>query len=69
MNGRSFDGSNGTQRKRAEAPKRRKGPTSKPTKAQLAAREQYLRDAERATGVKITKADVEAVLAELAALR
>ena len=69
MNGRSLNGSNGTQRKRAKAPKRRKGPTSKPTKAQLAARAGYLRDAERETGVKITKADVDAVLAELAALR
>lgn len=43
--------------------------TAKPSKAQLAARARFVRDAERDTGIKITQAEVDAVLAEVAALR
>jgi hypothetical protein len=43
--------------------------TSKPSKAQLAAMDRILRDAEQKRGVKITSADVAVVEAELAALR
>jgi hypothetical protein len=49
--------------------KGRSGVTAAPSRAQLAARERLVREAERETGVKITQADVDAVLAELAGLR
>ena len=41
-----------------------KGPT-RATKAQIAARDRLLRNAERRTGVKITKAQIDAIAAEL----
>ncbi len=48
--------SNGSRRPKAPA---------KATKAQIAARDRLLRDAERRTGVKITKAQIDAIAAEL----
>ena len=41
-----------------------RGP-AKATKAQIAARDRLLRDAERRTGVKITQAQIDAIAAEL----
>jgi hypothetical protein len=58
---------NGHRKRRAKAKQRTV--TSKPSKAQLAAMDRILRDAEQESGVKITAADVAAVEAELAALR
>jgi hypothetical protein len=67
MSWASPNGTNG--RKRAKtAPKRRAVP-SKPSKAQLAARARYVREFERETGIKITRADLDAIEAEILALR
>ena len=57
MDGRGLNGSNGSGRKRAEAPKRRSGVT----KAQQDARRKIVAE----SGVEIRPEDVEAVLQTL----
>jgi hypothetical protein len=47
----------------------KRGVTAKPSKARLAALDRLIREGERRTGVKVPQADVDAVLAELAAAR
>lgn len=58
MSGRALNGSNGSRRKRAKAPKRR---SSEATKAQQAARRKFLAD----SPVKATPEGLEAVRREL----
>ena len=58
---------NGRNGKRKPAAKKR-SVLAKPTKAQLAARARFLRDAERETGIKVSREDVAAVVAELESL-
>jgi hypothetical protein len=64
-----FRNGNGNGHSKSSAKAKRRTVTSKPSKAQLAAMDRILRDAEQKSGVKITAADVAAVEAELAALR
>jgi hypothetical protein len=59
MSGRSLNGSNGTKRKRARAPKRPKG--GGVSKAQQAARRKFIAE----SPVKPTPEGMEAVLREL----
>jgi hypothetical protein len=55
-----------TMRRNGKAPSKRKPRArTRATKAQLAARKRLLREAERRTGVKITKAQVAAFAAEV----
>ena len=58
MNGRNGNGAARTKR----------NGRAKPSKARLAAMDRVLRDAEKRTGVKVSKAEVDAVMAELDAL-
>jgi hypothetical protein len=64
---RGVEGRNGTSR--PPATKRHRSVLAKSSKAQLAARDRLIRDAERETGVKVTQVEVDAVLAQLAAAR
>lgn len=66
MSRRSLNGTNGHG---ATAPVRKRTVLSKPSKAQLAARARLVREAERETGIKITRAELDAIEAEILALR